>query len=121
MYRVTTALPRLAACAVLSAVVVQRRVRKASGPQQPDGIHRQDTRQHATATRAAAATLAPTAASGVQTRLPFSMTSTSLSTALVRTLGQVLRNMWLSLAIGAAASWAAVNATMVSTLKQLKV
>jgi hypothetical protein len=45
----------------------------------------------------------------------------SLSTALVRTLCQVLQKMWLSAAIGAAATWATVNAQVVTTLRQLQV
>lgn len=45
----------------------------------------------------------------------------SLSTALVRTVFLVLQRMWLSVAIGAAASLATVNAKVAASLKQLQV
>jgi hypothetical protein len=118
MFRFTTAIPRLAACAVCvtSAVVVQRRRKTVLGqPRSLDlGNHGQ-----ALSTRAAG-TLAPTVAA-VTTQAWSGPLLSGYSTALVRTLCHVLRHMWLSVAIGAAASLATVNAKMVASLKQLQV
>lgn len=117
MFRLTTAIPRLAACAVCvtSAVVVQRRS-KTAVPGRPRSL---DLGSHGQAfSTRAAATLAPTAASATTQAWSGPVLS---SYALVRTICHVLRHMWLSVAIGAAASLATVNAKMVSSLKQLQV
>ena len=123
MHRVTAALPRLAACAVcVSAVLVQRRVRQGVDTAQQSEIgsygHEMQTCRGAVSTRASATVAMPSAAAPAM-RVP--TLGGGVSTALVRSLYHALRNMWLSLAIGAAASWAAASASMVSTLKQLQV
>lgn len=119
MYRLTTAIPRVAACAVCltSAVIVQRNRRKIASPPQP--LEPQRGHAHAVATRAAATLAAPAAAAAQQAWS--GPVFGGVSSALVRMLCQVLRHMWLSVAIGAAASLATVNARVVSSLKQLQV
>lgn len=124
MFRVTAAIPRLIpACAVLaSAVVVQRRNRKTAGGS-PQLAAQPNSQCGGTTTRAAATLAAPAAATSSRLGVAFmgGSLSSGLSTALVRTFFQVLQSMWLSVAIGAAASLATVNAKMVATIKQLQV
>lgn len=119
MYRVTASIPRLLPAAVcISAVVLQRRVRKhvepLHQPVDPSCVNGRSC-QHAAQTRATTTHMAATAP-----RFR-TMLSSSLSTALVRTFCQVLQRVWLSAAIGAAATWATVNAKVVTTLRQLQV
>lgn len=117
MYRVTAALPRLAVGASLfvSAVVVQHRVRKGSAADADvydlsKGL-RADSRQHMAGVGCRAASqLAPPAP-------PHAAVVGQLSSNILRRAW----SMWLSIALGAAAFWAAVNASVVSTAKQLKV
>lgn len=109
-------LPRVAAATVLG-VVLQRHVsRSGKSAQFTDSKHY----SRVATTRSALVPAATAAAVPLSLGASLSGVSSS-SSSLVRTALQLLKSFWLSVAIGAAASWATVNATMMSTLKQLKV